>query len=222
MANILVVEDDLRICNILDDYFTEDGHNCFVIKDGIQAMKSLMATNPDIVILDLMLPNLDGYKICQLIRTVSDVPIIILTAKGEETDKLKGYDLGADDYVTKPFSPKVLVAKVNALLKRSENKENKELITKGILTLISSERTVYVNGDVVNLTYKEFEMLNLFIQNPGMVFTREQLLNKIWGYEFAGTTRTVDTHIKTLRQKLGPAGSYIVTMIRSGYKFEVR
>lgn len=222
MANILVIEDDLRICNILDDYFTEDGHNCFVIKDGIEAMKSLMAINPDVVILDLMLPNLDGYKICQLFRTVSDVPIIILTAKGEETDKLKGYDLGADDYVTKPFSPKVLVAKVNALLKRSENKENKELITKGILTLISSERTVYVNGEVVNLTYKEFEILNLFIQNPGIVFTREQLLNKIWGYDFVGTTRTVDTHIKTLRQKLGHAGSYIVTMIRSGYKFEVR
>ncbi len=222
MANILVIEDDLRICNILDDYFTEDGHNCFVIKDGIEAMKSLMSINPDIVILDLMLPNLDGYKICQLIRTVSDVPIIILTAKGEETDKLKGYDLGADDYVTKPFSPKVLVAKVNALLKRSENKENKELITKGILTLISSERTVYVNGEVVNLTYKEFEILNLFIQNPGIVFTRDQLLNKIWGYDFVGTTRTVDTHIKTLRQKLGQAGSYIVTMIRSGYKFEVR
>nr|WP_300842120.1 response regulator transcription factor [uncultured Acetatifactor sp.] len=168
------------------------GHSCLTAEDGVDALMLLKGNPVDLMILDIMMPHLDGFSVCKMAREMSGLPIILLTARDGEEDKLKGYQLGADDYMTKPFSPKVLLAKANALLRRSSA-----------------------------LTYKEYELLHLFMANPGQLFTREQLLNRIWGYEFQGTTRTVDTHIKTLRQKLGSAGSYIVTLIRSGYKFEV-
>lgn len=148
-------------------------------------------------------------------------PIIFLTAKEGEDDKLKGYDYGADDYMTKPFSPKVLLAKVNALLRRSSSENTQETLTVGDLTLATASHSVIAAGDDIDLTYKEFELLRFFMQNKNQVFSREQLLNRIWGYDFGGNTRTVDTHIKTLRQKLGAQGHHIVTLIRSGYKFEV-
>lgn len=218
----MIVEDDERLCAILVDYLTEHKHDCVVVKDGICVLSEFSTQKPDLLLLDLMLPNLDGFKICQLIRTMSNVPIVILTAKGDEIDKLKGYEFGADDYVTKPFSPKVIVAKVNALLKRLENKHKTEIINIGFISINMLKREVSVSGEIIELTYKEFELLKYFMQNPGIVFTREHFLNEIWGYEFTGETRTVDTHIKTLRNKLGSAGAYIVTMIRSGYKFEER
>ena len=153
-------------------------------------------------------------------REMSDLPILFLTAKGTEEDKLRGYGYGADDYVTKPFSPKILLAKVNALLRRSGGIPQ-EIIQAGGISLFPYSRAVSVNGAEIELTHKEFELLHFFMQNKNQVFSREQLLNRIWGYDFEGNTRTVDTHIKTLRQKLGSESRRIVTLIRSGYKFEV-
>ena len=192
MANILIVEDEKNMQEIIAEYMRRGGHSCLTAEDGVDALMLLKGNPVDLMILDIMMPHLDGFSVCKMAREMSGLPIILLTARDGEEDKLKGYQLGADDYMTKPFSPKVLLAKANALLRRSSA-----------------------------LTYKEYELLHLFMANPGQLFTREQLLNRIWGYEFQGTTRTVDTHIKTLRQKLGSAGSYIVTLIRSGYKFEV-
>lgn len=172
------------------------------------------------MILDIMMPNLDGFSVCKVAREMSNFPIIMLTAKGSEEDKLKGYDLGADDYMTKPFSPKVLLAKANALLRRSSVLPA-DAINAGKISVIPASHKVFVNGKEIVLTHKEYELLHFFMANPGQIFSREQLLNRIWGYDFEGTTRTVDTHIKTLRQKLGDEGKHIVTLIRSGYKFEV-
>lgn len=221
MANILIVEDDKKICEIIEDYLIEDGHNCFISNTGVDIINLFNESNPDLVILDLMLPQFDGYTICKLIRAISNIPIIILTAKSEEIDKLKGYELGADDYITKPFSPRVLTAKVRALLKRTGQVLEDENIVIGNININLNSRTTAVRGENIELTYKEFELLYLFMKNPNRVFTREYLLSNIWGYDYIGNTRTVDTHIKTLRKKLGEDGIHIVTMIRSGYKFEV-
>ena len=180
----------------------------------------------DLMILDIMMPHLDGFSVCKMAREMSNLPIIMLTAKDSEEDKLKGYDLGADDYVTKPFSPKVLLAKANALLRRSlyvqtESLNQTAMLQGGRITIIPASHKVMLDGKEVMLTYKEYELLYFLMSNPGQIFSREQLLNRIWGYDFEGTTRTIDTHIKTLRQKLGEEGRHIVTLIRSGYKFEV-
>lgn len=173
----------------------------------------------DLAILDIMMPHLDGFSVCRIAREMNSVPILFLTAKSDENDKLKGYEYGADDYMTKPFSPKILLAKVNALLRRAGNIPQ-DALQAGTLILYPSSRQVTVNGMEAELTHKEFEMLRLFMQNKNQVFSREQLLNRVWGYDYEGNTRTVDTHIKTLRQKLGSEGHHIVTLIRSGYKFE--
>ncbi|MDO5713814.1 MAG: response regulator transcription factor [Tissierellia bacterium] len=222
MAKILIVEDDKRIGKIIKDYLKKNNHEIVMIEDGMDVMSEFISYRPDLILLDLMLPNLDGYKICELIRSISDVPIIMITAKGEEIDKLKGYECGADDYVTKPFSPKVLVAKVHAILKRGRNNDPLNFLQYGIINLDILKREVFVGEKEILLTYKEFELLKLFMENPGIVFSRNLLLERVWGYDFEGGTRTVDTHIKTLRKKLGEGGSYIITMIRSGYKFEDR
>lgn len=174
----------------------------------------------DLMILDIMMPHLDGFSVCKMAREMSNLPIIMLTAKSGEDDKLKGYDLGADDYMTKPFSPKVLLAKANALLRRS-SAVPAGTVNAGKISVIPASHKVFVDGQEISLTHKEYELLHFFMVNPGQIFNREQLLNRIWGYDFEGTTRTVDTHIKTLRQKLGDEGRHIVTLIRSGYKFEV-
>ena len=174
----------------------------------------------DAVILDVMMPHLDGFSVCKMAREMSDIPIIMLTAKGGEDDKLKGYGLGADDYMTKPFSPKVLLAKANALLRRS-SAIPADTVNAGKISIFPASHRVFLDGQEITLTHKEYELLYFFMANPGQIFSREQLLNRIWGYDFEGTTRTVDTHIKTLRQKLGGESKHIVTLIRSGYKFEV-
>ena len=171
------------------------------------------------MILDVMMPHLDGFSVCRMAREMSDMPIIMLTAKGGEDDKLKGYEYGADDYMTKPFSPKVLLAKANALLRRSSALPA-DAVNAGKISLIPASHKVFADGQEIALTHKEYELLHFFMANPGQIFSRDQLLNRIWGYDFEGTTRTVDTHIKTLRQKLGSEGKHIVTLIRSGYKFE--
>ena len=174
----------------------------------------------DLLILDVMMPHLDGFSVCRMAREMSDMPVIMLTARGAEDDKLNGYGCGADDYMTKPFSPRVLLAKVNALLRRA-SKLSAGAVNAGKIMLRPNARKVDLDGQEVVLTHKEYELLSFLMANPGQIFSREQLLNRIWGYDFEGTTRTVDTHIKTLRQKLGDEGRHIVTLIRSGYKFEV-
>ncbi len=197
MATILIAEDEKEMREVLADCMRRGGHACVTAEDGIEAVMALKNHAVDLAILDIMMPHLDGFSVCRIAREMNSVPILFLTAKSDENDKLKGYEYGADDYMTKPFSPKILLAKVNALLRRAGN----------------------IPQDA-ELTHKEFEMLRLFMQNKNQVFSREQLLNRVWGYDYEGNTRTVDTHIKTLRQKLGSEGHHIVTLIRSGYKFE--
>ena len=220
MANILIVEDEKAMQDIIADYMRKGGHTCFTADDGIDALVTLKNHPMDLIILDVMMPHLDGFSVCKLAREMSGMPIIMLTARSAEDDKLKGYDYGADDYMTKPFSPRVLLAKVNALLRRSFP-ASAGAITAGKIMLHPKAHKVYLDGQEITLTHKEYELLAFLMANPGQIFNREQLLNRVWGYDFEGTTRTVDTHIKTLRQKLGNEGRHIVTLICSGYKFEV-
>lgn len=222
MAKILVVEDEKRMQSIIVEYMQKGGYTCITADDGVEALTILKSNNIDLMILDIMMPYLDGFSVCRVSREMTNIPIIILTAKGEEEDKLKGYEYGADDYITKPFSPKVLLAKVNALLRRYTTDIPKNSLSLGKIFIMVASRQVYVEDKLIDLTYKEFELLRLFMENPNQVFSREKLLNCIWGYDFEGNTRTVDTHIKTLRKKLGSEGQHIVTLIRSGYKFEVK
>ncbi|MDN9151267.1 response regulator transcription factor [Clostridioides difficile] len=222
MAKILIVEDEKRMQSIIVEYMQKGGYTCITADDGVEALTILKSNNIDLMILDIMMPYLDGFSVCRVSREMTNIPIIILTAKGEEEDKLKGYEYGADDYITKPFSPKVLLAKVNALLRRYTTDIPKNSLSLGKIFIMVASRQVYVEDKLIDLTYKEFELLRLFMENPNQVFSREKLLNCIWGYDFEGNTRTVDTHIKTLRKKLGSEGYHIVTLIRSGYKFEVK
>lgn len=221
MAVILIAEDEKNIQDIIIEYMKRGGHSCIAADDGIDAVTILKNNPVDLAILDVMMPHLDGFSVCRIAREMYNLPIIFLTAKEGEDDKLKGYGIGADDYITKPFSPKVLLAKVNALLRRSSSENRYDTLTVGTLTLTAASHSVIVSGEDVDLTHKEFELLHFFMRNKNQVFSREQLLNRIWGYDYEGNTRTVDTHIKTLRQKLGAEGRHIVTLIRSGYKFEV-
>jgi DNA-binding response OmpR family regulator len=220
MANILIVEDEKNMQSIIAEYMRRGNHTCFTADDGVEALMILKNNPMDLMILDIMMPHLDGFSVCKMAREMSGLPIIMLTAKGSEDDKLKGYDLGVDDYMTKPFSPKVLLAKANALLRRSYTLPA-DTVNAGKISLTPASHKVFVEGQEIVLTHKEYELLYLFMLNPEQIFSREQLLNRIWGYDFEGMTRTVDTHIKTLRQKLGDEGKHIVTLIRSGYKFEV-
>lgn len=220
MANVLIVEDEKNMQDIIVEYMRRGGHTCFTADDGVDALMILKSNPMDLMILDVMMPHLDGFSVCKLAREMSNMPIIMLTAKGGEDDKLKGYEYGADDYMTKPFSPKVLLAKANALLRRS-SPAPLDALNVGKIMVIPSSHKVFIDGQEITLTHKEYELLYFLMVNPGQIFARDQLLNRIWGYDFEGTTRTVDTHIKTLRQKLGDEGKHIVTLIRSGYKFEV-
>lgn len=220
MANILIVEDEKNMQEIIAEYMRRGGHTCFMADDGVDALMVLKNNPMDLMILDIMMPHLDGFSVCKMAREMSSLPIIMLTAKSGEDDKLKGYNLGADDYMTKPFSPKVLLAKANALLRRSSPLPA-DTVNAGKISIIPAAHQVFLDGHEIMLTHKEYELLSFFMANPGQIFSREQLLNRIWGYDFEGTNRTVDTHIKTLRQKLGSEGKHIVTLIRSGYKFEV-
>lgn len=220
MANVLIVEDEKNMQDIIVEYIQRGGHTCFTADDGVDALMVLKNNPVDLIILDIMMPHMDGFSVCKIAREMSNMPIIMLTAKSGEDDKLKGYEFGADDYMTKPFSPRVLLAKANALLRRSSSAPL-DALNFGKIAVVQSSHKVFIDGQEITLTHKEYELLHFFMVNPGQIFTRDQLLNRIWGYDFEGTTRTVDTHIKTLRQKLGDEGKHIVTLIRSGYKFEV-
>lgn len=224
MANILIVEDEKNMQDIICEYMHRGGHVCITADDGVDALMILKNNPMDLMILDIMIPHLDGFSVCKMAREMSSLPIIMLTAKSDEEDKLKGYEYGADDYMTKPFSPKILLAKANALLRRisvTSADTISNVLSVGKITISPATHKVFLDGTEITLTHKEYELLYFFMSNPEQIFSREQLLNRIWGYDFEGNTRTVDTHIKTLRQKLGSEGKSIVTLIRSGYKFEV-
>lgn len=224
---ILIVEDEERMRQLLSDYFKKEGLCIIEAEDGKKALELFDKNNIDLLILDLMMPCLDGLSVCTHIRKNSDVPIIMLTAKSEEDDKLLGYELGADDYVTKPFNPKILVAKVKALLKRIEGckpgqqSSGDGTIRLGELMINELSHDVFIDYSKVHLTPKEYDLLLYFAKNRGMVFTRNRLLNDVWGYDYYGDFRTVDTHIKRLRQKLGSHSGLIATVRGNGYKLEV-
>lgn len=216
------MEDERLLRDIMYDYFINDGFTVLLAENGRVGLEIFEKNHIDLIILDIMMPELDGWAICKRIRNVSDVPIIMLTARSEDDDKLLGFELGTDEYVTKPFSPKVLVARAKALLKRVQGmmETSSEIIVHGILTVNLQGRSVVINNEAINLTHKEFELLIYLIENQGIVLTREAILNTVWGYDYYGDDRTVDTHIKKLRNKLGEAAKYIHTVIRVGYKFE--
>ncbi|MCY6485345.1 response regulator transcription factor [Clostridium aestuarii] len=220
---VLVVEDEERMREIVSDYLRVSGFEVFEAGDGKMAMEIFEENQFDIVILDIMIPELDGWSVCKRIRKQSDIPIIMLTARSDEDDKLMGFELGADEYVTKPFSPKVLVARVKTLLKRIDGtirSEEQAVNIEGI-EVNKKSHIVKVDNKVVELSPKEYQLLCYMMENKGVVLSRENILNKVWGYDYFADSRVVDTHIKKLRKKLGHKSQYIRTLIRVGYKFEV-
>jgi len=223
MKKILIVEDEERLRELVVLYFKKENYEIFEAEDGITALELIKDKEFDLVILDIMIPEIDGFSVCKKVRESSDVPIIIITAKTEEEDKILGFELGADDYVTKPFSPKVLVARAKNLLKRAEGNVREDVLKyeyKGFKVDYSSYE-VSVDGKKLCLSPKEYDLLVLLIKNKNKVLTREIILDNVWGYDYFGDLRTVDTHIKKLRNKLGEHSKYIKTIIRAGYKFEV-
>ena len=220
MSRILIIEDEEAIADLKKDYLELSDFEVEIEHTGNEGLEKALKESFDLVVLDLMLPGMDGFEVCKKIREEKNIPILMVSAKKDDIDKIRGLGLGADDYMTKPFSPRILLAKADALLRRSGCAPLKT-VNAGSITLQPASQKVWANGREISLTFKEYELLSYLMSNPGQVFGREQLLNHVWGYDFEGTTRTVDTHIKTLRHKLGDAGRSIVTLIRSGYKFEV-
>ena len=214
--NILVVEDDRNICDLIHMYLVKEGFDVRIAGDGGKAIEEFQKQVPDLILLDIMLPVMDGWSVCAKIRETSKVPIIMLTAKGTEYDKVVGLDGGADDYVAKPFGMMELLSRIRALLRRTETENG--TLRCGILEVDPGQHIVRVRGQETILTQKEFEVLCLLLRNPGQVLSREQLIENVWGYAFTGESRTVDVHVRTLRQKLGEAGAYIETVRGYGYK----
>ena len=220
--SVLIVEDEDLMREVLRDYFSDADYEVGEARDGIKAIELAEEFEYDIILLDIMLPELDGFSVCRRIRKTKDTPIIIITARSDEDDKLIGYELGADDYITKPFSPKVLLAKANALIKRARGSvrgRDNEVSAAGIV-INQDSHTVTIDNDYVELTPKEYELLIYLMINKGKVLSRDTLLSKVWGYDYFGDLRTVDTHIKKLRSKLGEKAVHIKTLIKAGYKFE--
>ncbi|MDV4150576.1 response regulator transcription factor [Clostridium sp. AL.422] len=220
--NILIIEDEIRIRFLLRDYFLKEGFNIIEASDGDEGLNYFMSSKIDLVILDIMMPKVDGITVLEMIRKISSVPVILLTAKGQEQDKLFGYEMGADDYMTKPFSPKVLVAKVKALLKRTAEDTFSNLNEYDGLTINKLSHEVKINEEIINLSPKEFELLSYLSDNEGIALSRDTILDNVWGLDYYGDLRTVDTNIKRLREKLGEKASYIITVRGSGYRFEAK
>lgn len=221
--SVLLIEDENRIREMVRDYLENEGFAVDEADSGTDGLEKFRENEYAIILLDVMLPGLDGWTVCREIRRTSEVPIIMLTARGEEYDKLFGFELGADDYLTKPFSPKELVARMKAVLKRGKGggAGAKAMFEYQSLMINLDSRKVTIDGVQVDMTPKEFDLLSFFVQNSDKVFTRELLLNKVWGYEFGGDYRTVDTHVKMLRESLKQYRSLIVTVWGVGYKFEI-
>lgn len=224
MTTILVVEDEQPVCDLVRVYLEKESFAVEVAMNGREALEKVAHNKYDLILLDIMLPEVDGWAICKEIRKSSSTPIIMLTAKSEEFDRVLGLELGADDYISKPFSPREMVARVKAVLRRTQGADNaqREVLTFPQLVLDKAANRVEVAGQEVQLTPREFDLLWFLASRPERVFTREQLLEAVWGYSYLGDARTVDTHIRRLREKLRPAGvSYIKTVWGKGYKFEV-
>ncbi|MNM82161.1 Transcriptional regulatory protein WalR [compost metagenome] len=220
---ILIVEDKLLLREILKDYMLNEGYDVLEAGDGKQAMALFEQHPVDLILLDIMLPELDGWSVCQRVRKVSDVPIIMLTARSDEDDTLLGFELGADDYVVKPCSPPILMARAKRLLEpRSIPGQEKDLLSGAGIVIYLASRSVTINGENCSLTYTEFEILAYLMKNKGLIVTREQLMTKVWGYDFPGDERTINSHMRNLRAKLGDKAKCIVTVMRAGYKFEDR
>ena len=220
MAKILIVDDEEKIRTVLKEYAEFEGHECDEAEDGMQAVSMAKSGNCDIIIMDVMMPKLDGYYAVKEIRKFSSVPVIMLSARVEEYDRLFGFEVGVDDYVTKPFSPKEVMARIAAVLKRSKPAKTSSIVSDG-LEIDMAGRNVYVDGEKVNMTPKEYELLFYLAENKGIAISREQLLSNVWGYDFYGDDRTVDTHIKMLRSSLGKYRDKIVTLRGLGYKIEL-
>ena len=220
---ILIIEDEIRIRFLLKDYLLSEGFSVIEACDGEEGLMAFKNNNVDLILLDIMMPKIDGLTVLENIRTVSDIPIILLTAKSQEEDKLYGYDIGADDYITKPFSPKILVAKVKALLKRTADLNEDQSSTKNYngLTINKLAHEVKVDNVQLSLSPKEYELLVYLSDNISIELTRDTILDNVWGIDYYGDLRTVDTNIKRLREKLGEKANYIVTVRGSGYKFDV-
>ena len=222
MSKILVVDDEARIRQIIKKYAEFEGHSVFEAVDGMQAIEVCKEQSFDIIIMDVMMPELDGFSACKEIRKFCNTPIIMLSARGEEYDKIHGFELGTDNYVVKPFSPKELMMRVNAVLKRSnaQNTDKKDVFTYKGLTVDFSARIVTIDGNRIEMTPKEYELFFFMVKNKGIALTREKLISEVWGYDFFGDERTLDTHIKLLRKSLGEYSKCIVTLRGVGYRFE--
>ena len=218
---ILVVDDESRMRKLVKDFLVRSNYEVVEAEDGEQAVDIFFTQkNIDLIILDVMMPKMDGYQVCREIRQYSKVPIIMLTAKSDERDELMGFEYGIDEDISKPFSPKILVARVEAVLRRSAEKED-EIIEIGGIVLDKAAHIVKIDGRSIDLSFKEFELLTYFIVNKGVALSRERILNNVWNYDYYGDARTIDTHVKKLRSKMGDKGQYIKTIWGMGYKFEV-
>lgn len=218
---VLVVDDESRMRKLVRDFLVKDGYSVVEAADGEEAVDVFMSDKDiSLIILDVMMPKLDGYGVAEEVRKMSDVPIIMLTAKSDERDELRGFDLGIDEYITKPFSPRILVARVEAVLRRTQADADSNVINVDGIEMDIAAHQVKVDGEPIELSYKEFELLNYFLQNRGVALSREKILNNVWNYDYFGDARTIDTHVKKLRSKLGSKGDYIKTIWGMGYKFE--
>ena len=220
---VLMVDDESRMRKLVKDFLTREGYMVLEAGDGEQALDIFMNDkNISLVILDVMMPKMDGWETLKEIRKFSQVPVIMLTAKADERDELQGFDLGVDEYITKPFSPKILVARVAAILRRTTDAASDEKLVAGGIEMNLSAHVVTIDGKPVELSFKEFELLQYFITNKGVALSREKILNNVWNYDYYGDSRTIDSHIKKIRHKLGKKGKYIETIRGVGYKFEIK
>ena len=219
---ILVVDDESRMRKLVRDFLEREGFRVLEAADGVEAMERFYEDKDiALLILDVMMPNMDGWQVCREVRQSSKVPIIRLTARSEERDELQGFELGVDEYISKPFSPKILVARVTAILRRVNALDAGQVIDAGGISIDKAAHQVKIDGKEIELSYKEFELLSYFIENQGIALSREKILNSVWNYDYFGDARTIDTHVKKLRSKLGEKGGYIRTIWGMGYKFEV-
>ncbi len=218
---ILVVDDEARMRKLVKDFLSIKGYIVLEAEDGEEALK-VFDTNKDIklILLDVMMPKMDGFEVLEAIRQYSKVPVMMLTARSEERDELEGYKLGVDEYITKPFSPKILVARVEAVLRRTVGEPEEKLVA-GAIEVDKVARSVYIDKKSVDLSFKEYELLTYFIENKGIALSREKILSSVWNYDYFGDARTIDTHVKKLRAKMGERGDYIKTVWGMGYKFEI-
>jgi DNA-binding response OmpR family regulator len=217
-----MVDDESRMRKLVKDFLTREGYVVVEAENGEQAIDIFMNDkNISLVILDVMMPKMDGYETLAEIRKYSQLPVIMLTAKSDERDELKGFELGVDEYITKPFSPKILVARVAAILRRTTENADEDRLVAGAIEMDLSAHVVTIDGETVELSFKEFELLQYFILNTGVALSREKILNNVWNYDYFGDARTIDTHVKKLRSKMGKRGEYIKTIWGMGYKFEV-